>query len=285
MKKVALIGYPLKHSLSPHIYEYLFNKYDIKNAKFDIHEIHTQKELSDFMKNQLQDYRGLAVTMPYKEIIINYLDEITKPAKAIGAVNSIFKRKNKIIGHNTDCEGFITSLNINCSKINTKLTQDTKILVLGAGGAAKAIIFSLITEGYSNIFISNRSESRSQEIINKTYKDKSINIQTINWEELNNINNTFKLIINATSIGMFNDGNFPFELKNIILSDTIVFDIVYKPLETKLLQEAKSLKLITIDGLGMLIAQAFPTFRRLFNEPIDIIEDYNNIYTILKNII
>jgi len=245
----GLIGSSLKYSLSPHIHNYIFKKYSL-NAVYLCFEVEAEhlKKLREAILSL--GIKGVNVTIPYKEEIIPLLDHLDKEAKMIGAVNTVKADKGKLYGFNTDGEGFIRSL-----QRYRFSPQDKKIFILGAGGAAKAISVYLARENPQGIFfydiiykkasdLAKRIKHFFPQVEVKALKEKSeVNLQDID------------LLVNASGVGLKEDDPLVIEIKDF-KDDLVVYDLIYNPLQTRLLKEAKRKNLTTINGLWMLIYQA-----------------------------
>ena len=225
MKKFLVIGNPIDHSLSPKLHNYWIKKNKI-NAIYEKQKL----ENSDLEKLlfQIKEKKiyGINVTVPFKNSIIPFLDELTLGAKATKSVNTIYLENNKIIGHNTDIGGFETSI----YKSNINL-QNKKILILGAGGVVPSIIYALTKMKVSEITLSNRTKEKAENL-KKHFK----NIKIIKWGEIIN----FDMIINATTLGLKEKDkinlNFPSSCKN-----KLFYDVIYNPKETIFLKTGKNL--------------------------------------------
>ena len=241
MKKLGLLGEKLGHSYSKEIHE-IFFKLTGKNATYELIE----KEI-DVLPAFIQELRegkfdGINVTIPYKTEIMDYMDSISDSAEKIGAVNTITVKNGELIGDNTDYSGFLKTLQLN--DINVK---DGKILLLGTGGAAKAVYNVLIDEGAKNIYSATIAENDPFE----TRKGDRL----IHYSEIKNIRNV-NLIVNCTPVGMYPEINMtPLEDVNMINTDSVI-DIVYNPEETVLMKKYKERNVKTVNGLTMLIFQA-----------------------------
>ena len=241
MKKLGLLGEKLGHSYSKEIHE-IFFKLTGKDASYKLIE----KEMEDipsFMQELREGkFDGVNVTIPYKNEVMNYMDNISDSAKKIGAVNTITVKNGKLIGDNTDYFGFLKTLQQN--DINVK---DGKILMLGTGGAAKAVYNVLIDEGAKNIYLATISENDSFEIRKGD--------RLIHYSEIRNVRNV-NLIVNCTPVGMYPAVNMtPLEEVNMINTDCVV-DIIYNPEETVLMKKYKERNVKAVNGLTMLIFQA-----------------------------
>ena len=190
MKKYLVIGNPIEHSLSPKLHNYWFKKNNI-NAVYDKKQIEEQniKEIISEMRNGKID--GINITVPFKQLIIPFVDELSSEAKESQSVNTIFKENNKVLGHNTDISGF--ELAIRKKGYNIK---DKKVFILGAGGVVPSIILALRKMGAAKIILSNRTQSKAEKI-KKTFS----NLEIVNWGEVPE----FNMIINATSLGLNKD--------------------------------------------------------------------------------
>ena len=243
MKKVKLyvIGENTSQSLSPIIFSYWFSKYSI-NAEYDYKEISKKnfnKTIKDFL--QEKDLRGFNITNPFKETIIPHLHEIDRHSKLIGAVNCVTIKDKKLYGSNTDWIGYTKTLQEKIDKIDR---TNKNVILIGYGGAAKAILHALLNLGFSKIHIFNRST-------NKLKKIKNIKIKTHNLLELTHFINTSNLIINTTPSNALKD----LKINKALLSNTTISDIVYKPKETSFLKHFSNPHK-KIYGISMLINQA-----------------------------
>ncbi|HII67904.1 MULTISPECIES: shikimate dehydrogenase [Thermococcus] len=239
----GLIGKPVEHSLSPTIHNTLFRKYSI-NAVYLAFEVN---DLESAVRGvQALGISGLNVTMPYKEQILEFLDRLSKEARAIGSVNTVINRGGKFIGYNTDGIGALKAL-----KRFTEV-ENKNILVLGAGGAGKAIAYTL--SSLAKVVVLNRTERKAKELEKFGVKGEELSKESLeyylSWADA---------VINATSIGM-NEDESPIT-KELLRKNLVVFDIVYSPLETKLIREAREVGCLAIDGLWMLIYQGAESFR------------------------
>lgn len=242
MKICGLIGKDIHHSISPKIHNEYYKQNHI-NFKYKLFNMN-KNELIEFLKviNE-KEYGGFNVTIPYKEYIINYLDELTYPASLIRAVNTISIRNGILIGHNTDYFGFIYSLEHWKIKVEGK-----DVLILGSGGAAKAVYYALKDLKVKDIDIAGRNVDR----ISKTFP---VVRSIIN---INNIKSLYKydIIINCTPLGNINNEVMPITLKDF-KDDLIIYDLNYIPEKTKLLLDAEDKGLKAINGSIMLEQQAY----------------------------
>lgn len=269
----CLIGHPISKTLSPIIHNNFYRLINENNIylAFDVKE----KYLSTIVEAiKILDIKGFNITIPYKTTVINYLDEISEEAKLIGAVNTVKNVDGKLVGYNTDGMGFIKSLELNNIDVKGK-----NILVLGAGGGAKAIGTSLALAEVNSIFISNRTLGKAKKLSEKLkyqFPKVSIDYGGLDLKKIDK--KKIHMIINCTSIGMYpNIDKSPIDLDGFS-KDLVVYDIVYKPINTKLLKLAQDKGYKTMDGLTMLIFQGLYSQQIwLDNKNYDIYEYYDEI--------
>ena len=253
-KKVAVLGRDgiEKYSLSPLIHNTFFKENGIDGEYLAIPVL--PDNLEKVLKNLQDDgYTGVNLTIPHKVNALKFLDEIDGATKAIGAVNTILFKDGKMIGYNTDAFGFIENLNnkIKDWKVNNK------VLLIGAGGASRAVLYGLKTNGIDNIIICNRTYDKSVDLA------KIFNCKAFCLEEINSLLKDRNFVVNTTSVGMNGNGFIDLKL-DTMGKNTIVYDIIYTPLITHLLKTAKYLNFRTVDGLGMLLFQAVKAFEIWF---------------------
>lgn len=239
----GVLGFPLGHSLSPYLHNAAFENHGMKGCYFKW-EIEP-RQLSDFMKAvTLLPVRGVSVTIPYKEQVISYLDEISPAARDIGAVNTIYLENEKLKGDNTDYSGFMAPL---------KGMELNSALVLGAGGASRSILYGLRKLGISRIVISNRNKDKAEKLA------LEFGIESIDWSQRKEIN--VDVLVNSTPLGTKGDNldKTPWEFEHFPFK--IVYDLVYNPLQTRLLRQAEEKGVQVISGLSMFIHQAREQFR------------------------
>jgi shikimate dehydrogenase len=239
----GLLGESLKHSISPLIHSIIFTELNIE-GNYELFEIEKEEVENTINKFKNIGVGGINVTIPYKKVIMKSLDEITSEAKKIGAVNTICFKDKKSIGYNTDYAGFGMMLTKNNIDIKMK-----KAVVLGSGGAAKAVIQYLIDSEIGEITVVSRGANKIKDIHN----NKEYNI--ISYEEVSRMHDK-DLIINCTPCGMYpNVDNCPVEKSDIDKFSTAI-DLIYNPKETLFLKYAKQLDMKAVNGLYMLIGQA-----------------------------
>lgn len=252
MRKTAVIGYPVSHSLSPRLHGLWLRKYRIE-GEYTAIEV-TPNNLPEFLRDlSAQGFCGINVTVPHKEAVVKFLDEIDNTAQAIGAVNTITVCDGKLEGTNTDAYGFIENL-----RQNGFPAAKNKAVVLGAGGAARAVVKALTDEKFVKIILVNRTAAKAEAIAKN-----NPGVEVAGWENREKTLSGADLLINTTTLGM--QGKEPLTLDlSILPRQAVVNDLVYTPLITPLLTDAKACGNKTVDGLGMLIYQAVPAFEKWF---------------------
>jgi shikimate dehydrogenase len=254
MKKLfAVIGEPIAHSMSPHMHNDLFQHYSI-----DAHYHPLLVKRGDLKAAVLGlkaiGISGFNVTIPHKIEILKYLDEVDSLAEQIGAVNTVVNEKGKLIGYNTDGLGFLAGL-----KAITNDFLNHKILIIGAGGAARAIYYTLANSGVQSMDICNRTIEKAYRLIQECpYQTQS---QALTIEHAESLLQNYSIIIQTTNIGMAPyDNQLPLSL-NHLASGSVVSDIIYNPLETAFLKEAKVKQAIIQNGIDMFVHQGALAFQ------------------------
>ena len=244
MKKYLVIGNPIEHSLSPELHNYW-----LKNN--NIEAIYKKKKLSEddlgklILQIKEKKIDGVNITIPFKKKIISHIDELTLEAESTQSVNTIYLKNNKLIGHNTDIDGFKMSV----KKSKFDLTNK-KVLILGAGGVVPSIIFGLNKMQASKIIVSNRTKEKAENL--KNLFDK---LDIIEWGNIPD----FDMIINATSLGLKKEDKINLDFSKTG-TDKFFYDVIYNPKETNFLKEGKKLGNKTENGKLMFIYQALLAF-------------------------
>lgn len=244
----GLLGYPIKHSFSPQIHNFIFHKLSY-NSIYLCFEVGANQLKNALSGIRALDYKGLNVTIPYKERVMPYLDKIDENASIIGAVNTIRITGKRLYGFNTDGEGFILSL-----KQHNFDPKNKNIMILGAGGAARALSVYLAREKVKTITYYDIKLSRAAKLakrIRNFFPAVTTSVLRNNKESLYNSD----LLINATGMGLRFSDPLPLELNNFS-KNLVVYDLIYNPLFSKFLKKARSKGLKVINGLWMLIYQA-----------------------------
>jgi shikimate dehydrogenase len=254
MIRACVIGWPIRHSRSPIIHGYWLKQHNIPGS-YDKVEV-APGDLADFIAGVGRDYAGCNVTVPHKEAAMTLVDDVTETARAVGAVNTIWSQDGKRLGMNTDVAGFLDNLD--------QVTPGwdyapLHAVVLGAGGAARAVVYGLLQRRAVSIAIVNRSRERAEELV----RDFGERAKAASFDDLPGLLPDATLLVNATSLGM--DGKPALDISIHALNpDAVVTDLVYVPMRTKLLTAAAAKGNRTADGLGMLLHQAVPGFEKWF---------------------
>lgn len=257
MIKLGLIGFPVAHSLSPEIQNAALKFFGLEGdySLFPIHPSDKQglQDLLGCVRSG--EITGLNVTIPHKQNAMEFLDELTPTAKTIGAVNIIYRREDKLIGDNTDAPGFLSDLKKFVNR-KTRRKGDANALILGAGGSARAVVYALANDNWKVGIAARRIEQAEQLALSfPNYEIQIADIESLNLSGLQHSN--IELIINTTPVGMIpNIDQSPLP-ENISLSkETMMYDLIYNPRQTKLVRDAFAQGLQATTGLGMLIEQA-----------------------------
>ncbi|MCW8803590.1 MAG: shikimate dehydrogenase [Ignavibacteriaceae bacterium] len=256
---IGLIGHPIKHSYSPFIQNYAFElmKLYYVYLPFDVPTENLKGAVNGVLSLGL---KGLNVTLPHKEKIIKFLDELSEEASIIGAVNTIVNDHGKLIGYNTDAYGIIETL----LPFKDKITG-TKVTVIGAGGSARAVIYTLLRHFKpEEVNIINRTQQRADTLVNdfslKMRYDSFHTFELFPPDNVEILSNS-RLIINATTMGMFPEVEDTItDIEGSFNEEQIVFDLVYNPTKTKFLKMAEAQGAKVVGGLKMLISQAAKSF-------------------------
>ncbi len=254
----GVIGSPVAHSRSPTLHGYWLKKHGLAGhfVPLDV----AANDLGEVLQAMPRmGFVGANVTIPHKERVLEYVDHITDRATLIGAVNTLaFRGDGSIIGDNTDGYGFIENLRQGAPDWDAGAGP---AVVLGAGGAARAVVASLLDAGVPEILVSNRTQVRAEQL----REDFGARLKVIDWVQAGNILEQARTVVNTTSLGMQGKPELRVPLDGLT-AGTVVTDLVYAPLQTKLLKVASEKGCITVDGLGMLLHQAVPGFERWFGQ-------------------
>jgi shikimate dehydrogenase len=254
MKKAFVVGHPIAHSRSPLIHGHWLATLGIHGSyeRIDIHPDAIDAFLRDLPQS---GFVGGNVTIPHKEAALRAADRLDDAAGLIGAANTLWLEDGRLCAGNTDAHGFSANLDA-CAP---QWRQGRSALVLGAGGAARAVLFALKEAGFTDIRIVNRTVERARELVDRF----GGRISAHGWAAADELATDADLLVNTTSLGMGGADGPPLDVKHLP-DAAIVSDIVYVPLETPLLAAARRRGLVVVDGLGMLLHQAAPGFARWF---------------------
>ena len=245
MKKYLVIGNPITHSLSPKLHNYWIKQNNV-NAIYDKKKLN-ENELDNLIIDiKERNISGVNVTVPFKNSIIPFLDELSDESNKTQSVNTIYLKDKKVIGHNTDIEGFENSI----KKIKFDY-KNKKIFILGAGGVVPSIVYASMKMKSSEIFISNRTSEKAEKI-----KNIFNNIKLVSWGDVPD----FDVIINATSLGLNQEDKINLDLTQIG-KNKLFYDVIYNPAETNFLNIGKKLGNKCENGKLMFVYQAFSAFK------------------------
>ncbi len=247
-KKFGIIGNPIKHSLSPILHNYWFDKYGL-DASYSIIEMKDENLKNIINKIRNRELTGINVTLPYKQKIISEIDQIVNDAELTGSVNTIFLDNEKIIGENTDVFGLQAAY---LKEIDNSTPKKT--LVIGAGGVSPSVILSLQKSGINKVSITNRTNEKC------IFLKKKFNfLNILPWNNLENEIKNFDIIINATSLGLKDGEDFEFNFSGT-KKEVIFIDTIYNPLQTKTYKFLKEEEKKVFNGLDMFIYQGQKSF-------------------------
>lgn len=266
-KKAGVIGHPVGHSKSPLIHRYWLEKYGIA-GNYETYDIAPQDLQSGVKQLIDQGLSGFNVTIPHKVAIMKLCDGLSPEAQQIGAVNTVvIDKAGRLEGRNTDGFGFIRNITETLPHFDFAAAP---ALVIGAGGAARAIISALSAKGAPEIILCNRTREKAESL------SRDFGCSLEDWDKLQSAVPLAGLIVNTTSLGMTGQPDLDLDLSNAPRS-CVVSDIVYHPLETPLLQRAKARNLRTVSGIGMLLHQARPAFEAWFGVFPDVTDELHEL--------
>ncbi len=259
-KLIGLFGYPLEHSVSPLFQQAAIDHYRLP-LRYEAWPVHPDMLSQELDRLRGDRYVGANVTIPHKEAVVPGLDDVDEDVRTLGAVNTITKEGDRLVGHNTDAHGFMESL-----KVEARFEpRDKSVLLLGAGGAARAAAFALAREGVRSLTIANRTRERAVRLAEALRGSvPAIEAISTGGRELARACESASLIVNATSIGMRTggaEGETPLSAKQIP-AGSLVLDMVYTPNPTPLMREARKAGARDIGGLWMLVYQGAAAFEK-----------------------
>ncbi|MDG0989028.1 MAG: shikimate dehydrogenase [Yoonia sp.] len=254
----GVIGNSISHSKSPKLHQHWLRRYGIRGEYVPLH-VESENLESVIRSMPKMGFVGANVTIPHKVDVMQFADQISDRAILVGAANTlIFKDDGKIYADNTDGYGFMANLRQGAPDWDPK---SGPAMVLGAGGACRAIIVALADAGVTEIFLTNRTRAKADAL----RAEFGARIQVVDWVQAGNVVEDAATLINTTSLGMTGQPELRVPLDGL-RPDTLVTDIVYSPLQTPLLAQAQAAGCRTIDGLGMLLHQGVPGFERWFGK-------------------
>ena len=254
----GVIGNSISHSKSPKLHQHWLRRYGIRGEYVPLH-VESENLESVIRSMPKMGFVGANVTIPHKVDVMQFADQISDRATLVGAANTlIFKDDGKIYADNTDGYGFMANLRQGAPDWDPK---SGPAMVLGAGGACRAIIVALADAGVTEIFLTNRTRAKADAL----RAEVGARIQVVDWVQAGNVVEDAATLINTTSLGMTGQPELRVPLDGL-RPDTLVTDIVYSPLQTPLLAQAQAAGCRTIDGLGMLLHQGVPGFERWFGK-------------------
>lgn len=254
----GVIGSPIAHSKSPQLHTHWLRSFGLKGyyIPMDVAADDLERVLKTLPS---MGFVGVNITVPHKERMMELADLVTDRATLIGAANTlIFRKDGKVHADNTDGYGFIENLRQGAPGWNPKAGPAA---VLGAGGAARAVVASLLDVGVPEILISNRTRVRAEHL----QENFGTRLKVVDWVKAGNMLEEATTVVNTTSLGMLGKPEMRVPLDGL-QPKTLVTDLVYNPLKTRLLSTAEAMGCVTVDGLGMLCHQAVPAFERWFGQ-------------------
>ncbi len=268
-KQLAIIGYPVEHSKSPQM-QNRFAELSGDNFVYTAYSVKKENLQTAIEAVRALGIRGINVTAPHKTEVLQYLDEISDEAQLYGSVNTVVNDCGRLIGYNTDAEGFYRSLIANGIEVEGK-----DILIFGAGGATQPVCIRFLMKGAKSVTVINRTKKRADDL--KSYIKNAIDLDIHTEMTLSH----YDVVINTTSAGMHpQEGVLPYADLSFIDADTAVVDMIYNPSETAFLKEAKMRGAKTLNGMGMLIYQGILAYEHFSGHTLP-----ENAYDIAKSVI
>ncbi|GEK58774.1 shikimate dehydrogenase [Marinococcus halophilus] len=252
---LGLIGHPLGHSLSPQMHNEQFRRLGL-DGYYHLFDTPTEELQESVQALRQLGTAGFNITIPYKVSVMAYIDRVDSSAERIGAVNTVVRENEELVGYNTDGEGYLESL---LAVRSLEQIKNANILVIGAGGAARAVCYALSLRRPNNIILVNRTQEKAEQL--KSHLEDIASIEVVPKEEAESRNSEYDILINTTSIGMSPETDrSPWPLKNVKTS-ALCSDLIYNPWETRWLKEARKAGLDTLNGSGMFVNQGALAFK------------------------
>ncbi|MFQ5632260.1 MAG: shikimate dehydrogenase [bacterium] len=261
---LGVIGSPISHSLSPHLHAFLIDKLGL-DCYYHAFEVQPENLRAAIDGTKALGIRGLNVTVPHKQNVMAYLDSIDEAAAKIGAVNTIRFENGRAFGANTDAPGFLKNLQFQGVELHGR-----EVFVLGAGGAARAVVYAAKQAGAAAIKICNRTPERAQQLAG------DFGAQAVTLREIQALA-AGSIAINTTSVGMYPEADASPLAEKFFRRDLIYIDLVYNPVKTRFLQYAETVGAKTVDGLGMLIFQGAIALGFWTGQEIDVEKWYDEV--------
>jgi shikimate dehydrogenase len=268
MKHACVIGWPVEHSRSPLLHGYWLKKYGIDGA-YTKRAVAPEAVAGFLQSLRANGYVGCNVTVPHKAAAFSAADEREDSAKAVSAANTLWLSDGKLVAANTDTYGYMTNLSQQAPGWDRR---DAPVSILGAGGAARAVVFGFLDAGVSEIRVFNRTRARAETLAQQFGSC----VKVFDWSQREAGSRDSAVLVNTTTIGMNGAGTLDLDLAGFD-PECVVSDIVYVPLETELLRKAKSQGLRTVDGVGMLLHQGVPGFEKWFGVRPEVTDELRNL--------
>jgi len=263
-KLAGVCGWPIHHSLSPVLHSYWLKQMGIAGAYVPF-AVDPKTAVEAFRTLKQTSISGLNVTLPLKSAAFKAADIATEEAQRLGVANCLYKSRGQLVAHNTDMEGFAAPL---ISKIGADRLQNGSVLVIGAGGASRAVMGALLSLGVPEICLVNRTDAKSQDLVDQVNVPS---LYALPWAQRQEAVGRADLIINASAAGMSGKPKLDISLAGG-RKGALVYDLIYTPRVTALMRDAKANGMQVLGGLEMLIAQARPSFKLFFGKapPLDL---------------
>ncbi len=266
--KSCVIGWPIEHSRSPLIHGHWLDQHGI-DGSYTKHAVAPDNLESFLSTMKTNGFAGCNVTVPHKEAVLEYAAQSDEAARAIGAANTLWFDEGELHASNTDGYGFLANLDERAPGWDE---NSSCALVLGAGGAARAILHALAGRSFRDIILINRTRSRADDLADHFQGS----IRVANWEVRNALVEECALLVNTTTLGMTGQPPLAIDLSSADAA-CVVTDLVYAPLRTQLLEQASEAGLRSVDGLGMLLHQAVPGFEKWFGVRPEVDSDLRDL--------
>ncbi|MBD3157510.1 MAG: shikimate dehydrogenase [Candidatus Lokiarchaeota archaeon] len=272
MKSIVLAGNPVKHSYSPLMHNAAFRALGLQQEyEYSLLALRSD-ELAGFVDSiEVGDFEGANITIPHKQRIMVHLSEVTKQAESIGSVNTLYREDERVVGCNTDMLGLLGVFRESEIKI-----EGASAVVLGAGGAARSVVYALSSLKAGNILIYNRTLRKARELVQDLEEFFSTSLAAAIFPVREDSLREYDLLLNCTPVGMkgHSVGETPIK-KELLRDDLVVMDLIYNPVETRLLKEANNVGCRTVDGIALLIQQGAISFEKWtgLKPPVDVMRN------------